>query len=305
MSKRAMKISQTFRDVETLGRMVGFDLGFRQLDAGHPSIPATALLSENMALVHMRFARRYHQLGLPPAGKLTFGVPLGGLRDWFSRDYLESSVLPFNHPGGIDGVSENGFEAYTVSFSEDYLREIAATFQINVGELFDDPAPESVIKDGAANRRFHGMLNRLFSDPNPVMDPDSEQELIVTLLQAGQNGAAVADRSSPAVRSRALRKALEYIAESRDEAETVKAICADCNIALRTLNRAFKERFGIGPKAYLKRQDLSAVRNDLLSSPAGTQVSDIANQRGFWHMGQFAKDYRHLFGELPSQTIQN
>jgi len=29
----------------------------------------------------------------------------------------------------------------------------------------------------------------------------------------------------------------------------------------------------------------------------------IANQYGFWHMGQFAKDYNNLFGELPSETI--
>ncbi len=25
---------------------------------------------------------------------------------------------------------------------------------------------------------------------------------------------------------------------------------------------------------------------------------------GFWHMGQFAKDYRHYFGELPSVTLK-
>jgi len=29
----------------------------------------------------------------------------------------------------------------------------------------------------------------------------------------------------------------------------------------------------------------------------------MANRHGFWHMGQFAKDYKNLFGELPSQTL--
>jgi AraC family ethanolamine operon transcriptional activator len=32
-------------------------------------------------------------------------------------------------------------------------------------------------------------------------------------------------------------------------------------------------------------------------------VVDIAAQYGFWHMGQFSKDYKNLFGELPSSTL--
>jgi AraC family transcriptional regulator, ethanolamine operon transcriptional activator len=35
---------------------------------------------------------------------------------------------------------------------------------------------------------------------------------------------------------------------------------------------------------------------------AGT-IGDIANTWGFWHMGQFAADYRRQFGELPSETL--
>jgi len=30
----------------------------------------------------------------------------------------------------------------------------------------------------------------------------------------------------------------------------------------------------------------------------------VANAWGFWHMGQFARDYRRLFGELPSDTLR-
>ena len=32
-------------------------------------------------------------------------------------------------------------------------------------------------------------------------------------------------------------------------------------------------------------------------------VADTANARGFWHMGQFAADYRRMFGKLPSETL--
>nr|WP_237707167.1 hypothetical protein [Pseudoalteromonas sp. BSi20652] len=31
----------------------------------------------------------------------------------------------------------------------------------------------------------------------------------------------------------------------------------------------------------------------------------MAANWGFWHAGQFAKDYTQLFGENPSQTVKN
>ena len=33
-------------------------------------------------------------------------------------------------------------------------------------------------------------------------------------------------------------------------------------------------------------------------------VSEIALDWGFSHFGQFAQDSRHLFGELPSETLR-
>ena len=37
--------------------------------------------------------------------------------------------------------------------------------------------------------------------------------------------------------------------------------------------------------------------------PIMTTVQEIAQRWGFWHTGEFAADYRRLFGELPSQTF--
>ncbi|MFC1831142.1 helix-turn-helix domain-containing protein, partial [Thermodesulfobacteriota bacterium] len=59
------------------------------------------------------------------------------------------------------------------------------------------------------------------------------------------------------------------------------------------------------PMAYLKRARLNDVRKMLRrATPGKIKVSDIANQRGFWHMGQLAEDYHQLFRELPSETLR-
>jgi AraC-like DNA-binding protein len=60
----------------------------------------------------------------------------------------------------------------------------------------------------------------------------------------------------------------------------------------------------VGPKAYLVRRRLNAVRLELANAPGNTLIADVANRHGFWHLGQFAKDYNKLFHELPSQTMK-
>ena len=64
------------------------------------------------------------------------------------------------------------------------------------------------------------------------------------------------------------------------------------------------ERFGLGPKAYYSRLRLNEVRQELLAGSPSDVIAEIANRNGFWHMGQFAKEYRRFFGELPSETLR-
>ena len=57
--------------------------------------------------------------------------------------------------------------------------------------------------------------------------------------------------------------------------------------------------------AYLKQKRLEAARKTLLAAePSTTSITEVATQWGFCHLGRFARDYRQLFGELPSETIK-
>ena len=75
-------------------------------------------------------------------------------------------------------------------------------------------------------------------------------------------------------------------------------------VTTRALQILFKKEFGMTPKQYMLRKRLLEVRRQLLNrrSPA-LLITDVANAAGFWHMGQFAADYRKMFGELPTETL--
>ncbi len=48
------------------------------------------------------------------------------------------------------------------------------------------------------------------------------------------------------------------------------------------------------------------VRDRLLTARnEGKTVTDIAMKYSFFHLGQFAVDYRKIFGESPSETLRH
>ncbi len=106
------------------------------------------------------------------------------------------------------------------------------------------------------------------------------------------------------LRDEAFKKAKTYILENLDEPTTVKKLVEETGVTERTLERAFLERFESTPKTVLKSFRLSGVNRELKRAVIeNTLISDVANRWGFWHMGQFAKDYKRMFGELPSITL--
>jgi AraC family ethanolamine operon transcriptional activator len=66
---------------------------------------------------------------------------------------------------------------------------------------------------------------------------------------------------------------------------------------------AFRDCSGLSPKVYLKVVRLNRTRVTLRHADPGTRVADAANQWGFWHMVQFARDYQRLFGVRPREEL--
>jgi AraC family ethanolamine operon transcriptional activator len=61
----------------------------------------------------------------------------------------------------------------------------------------------------------------------------------------------------------------------------------------------------MAPAIYLRTIRLNGARRDLCNaSRESRSVQDVAAAWGFWHLSQFATDYRKLFGMRPSDTLK-
>ena len=96
-------------------------------------------------------------------------------------------------------------------------------------------------------------------------------------------------------------KAQEFIHQNFENPINILSLCNKIGVSERNLRYAFQEYSGLSPKKYVRYYKLNKVRK-LLQTGSVVKIIDAANQMGFWHTGQFAADYKQLFGELPSAT---
>jgi AraC family ethanolamine operon transcriptional activator len=138
----------------------------------------------------------------------------------------------------------------------------------------------------------------------PLADQAQRQlDLSLSLLLATRQTTSGKPRPRIAARKRAFAQARNYIDAYAGEELTSADLCTAASVAQRTLEYAFHDCSGLSPKAYLKAVRLNRTRATLRGAEPGSRVADAANQWGFWHMGQFARDYKCLFGVRPKDDL--
>lgn len=126
--------------------------------------------------------------------------------------------------------------------------------------------------------------------------------LLLTLAEAEN----ISIKLSEHQRFMALKQAEQYMMTHLYDNLHSKDICQVANVSQRTLEYIFRDYYGVTPKAYLKRLRLNQVHKRLKQADSQyIEIAAIAHEFGFSHLGQFAQDYKLLFGELPSETISN
>lgn len=86
----------------------------------------------------------------------------------------------------------------------------------------------------------------------------------------------------------------------------VRDLASAAGVSVRTLGNAFREQMGLSPQHFVRIYTLNAARRALRQAePGSTRISEVAARLGIWEWGRFSRDYRRLFGELPSETLRH
>lgn len=302
-----------FNDFEDFTDTVrDWNLEFRQLDRGQFHGDLFQAGTGVIQFSYTKLNRHIDQYGDCPADMRTLVIPATADQKFRSRgqEITGNKIAIFPKNGELDGISTRGFEIFTISIPEELLMTVSrGGNEAYLKTLMDGVETVEITNNAMCLLRnyLEHLHMELATTPSLLHMPEFSNELeselphhLLTALASSQ------DATTPPpsrLRDQALKKSLEYIEEYNDEPLKVIDLCKATGVSVRTLRYAFIEHFGIPPKTYLLRYRLNKVRNALRSrNPPMTKVGDIANQWGFWHMGQFAADYRYLFGELPSTT---
>ncbi len=215
---------------------------------------------------------------------------------------VENQVtMPNDCKIGIISVNKNLFYQYTKKINGQSFKE--SFFQKNI--VMIDPIELDKLK--AYLRQLLHLLQTNSSWLKNTQSPKLIMEdCLPLLINALQFNSEFSGDRLPNLRRYNMIKALEeFITENIDRPLTLKDLCTAAKTNLRSLAYGVQDFYGISPMEYLKIKRLNGVRRNLkMSDPSQVTVAQIAENWGFWSMGHFSRDYKRIFGELPSETLK-
>ena len=305
--------SQSFSDVDEFSEATrAWDLDITQLTRGPFEGSLRQILCGRFLVSHLSFNRRVELRACAPPDTYTFALHLNQPTHWCGGRPNKTDLQ--THAGGeeVHVITPSEYDAFTITVDDVYLREVCERLGI---EKFSGPG--TGIKVFSCKTPQMKTLYRFIQSILSEKETDIISEKLIILQEnlklllrkiclVTASGHQSEWKKPTYLRRKSLEEARKYIEHFAAEPPTISDLLRVAKVSERTLHYSFLEEFGVTPMAYTKAHRLNAVHKALRRSDnCETKIADIANRWGFWHMGQFAIDYRNMFSELPSKTLQN
>jgi AraC-like DNA-binding protein len=132
-----------------------------------------------------------------------------------------------------------------------------------------------------------------------------EQQLVHAMVSCISGGETAETRGAHHRHAVIMRRLEEVLEANPDRTLYVAELCAATGASGGTLRACCQEHLGMSPMRYLWLRRMYLARRALrMADPAGTTVTEIATNYGFWELGRFSVAYRSLFEESPSASLR-
>ncbi|WP_321938866.1 MULTISPECIES: helix-turn-helix domain-containing protein [unclassified Paraburkholderia] len=300
---------------EQARNLVGWRQTYDQLAAGRFVGTLTELPLDTMKVFRETTSHTLRQACEVRGDAWWFGIPVA--REGHAR--IDAQPIGANafalRPGNVEFelLTPAQFSIYGVVVRGDVLRHYAASVE---RASLDERLPGTPIVHAGAARieRLCSLLARRLDDgghahahaPNGPLSEFERNEVQAEVLAALFDACATSGEAvvEPASRRRwIVAQARDYVLAHRARPVGVPELCEQLHVSRRTLQYCFQDVLGMAPATYLRALRLNGARRDLCGRAAGS-VQDVAAAWGFWHLSQFATDYRRMFGMRPSEALR-
>jgi AraC family transcriptional regulator, ethanolamine operon transcriptional activator len=302
----------TSRDADVQAALLhGWNQNYAQISAGEfaGSLVETRfgcvslfIESTNQALLQGgALARDTVAVGVPLkiAGAGVFcGMPVGG-----------TALHVFSGKNGFEFYSPPGLVMSGVVVSRKELFAVLSPEEQTTLEARLERAHLTTAEEAATlmMRGFiEAILNLARMSPQLARNPDLGRSLQRTVLsnlaQLLLSCSAACETGARTARGwKIVARAREMVLAGAGTPISIADICQATGVSRRSLQYCFQDVLGISPLEFVRAVRLDRVRGMLRTAHS---VTDAAAHWGFWHLGYFSRDYRNMFGELPSEAYR-
>lgn len=275
------------------------------LEPGHFKGSANIVITPNVIVSNFKINKKVLQIGTGTPGYITFVIwDPSVLFSWRKHDMTKGmiGVLWENEHHSVTGAGVNGLP---ISVKEDCFKEIChnSGHSLLIDKLKNSEALHvSEIHLKQIRKLVKFVTQQAEIDDNVIYEL-LERKLIGLLVNCLLD--VFPDKPNEDRTHSKFTKTIDYIHGNLSEITSVNQICHSTKIPERTLRRLIQHKYNLTPKKYLNRLRLNEVRKGMKSDFENSNIMQLASDYNFWHMGQFTRDYKNLFGELPSETIRH
>jgi len=303
-----MKVTEgLFLDFDVYNEALSdWDIKFKLLSKNNFSAEMTMISNDDFSISREKLNGKLIQQGAGINGYRTIIIPLSNSSNliYFGKKVTGNQMLIFPKDNSFETISYTNVNVYVISLKEEILFQIIDNLgYTNCKSVFNGEIHEVNITN-----EFIELFQKLVDSflNNHKIEAKIQEVYTNNIIDVMLNYIEHSHYSTHQIiykkKDLVLKKTVEIINDNTDDLFSVQELCSIVGVSRRTLEYAFKDKFKVSPNEYIKAIRLNNVKNELYNfRDEKISVANIAGKYNFWHMGQFAKDFRKQFGFLPSE----